>query len=153
MQIMNGEPYLRMIRPLTTEKPCLACHAKQGYNLGDMRGGISVSVPLDPLRHAVVDERNTLIATHLVLWLASLIGIWLGWRITRQRIMERDQARQQVQTLSGLLPICASCKRIRDEQGEWQRLESYISKRSQADFSHAICPECSRKLYPELHED
>jgi hypothetical protein len=49
--------------------------------------------------------------------------------------------------LSGLLSICASCKRIRDEQGHWEQLEIYIRDRSTADFSHTCCPECLQKLY------
>jgi len=53
-------------------------------------------------------------------------------------------------TLSGLLPICAHCKKIRDDKGYWNHLESYIKTHSEADFSHSICPECARKNYPEL---
>jgi hypothetical protein len=56
----------------------------------------------------------------------------------------------QVKLLSGFLPICASCKKIRDDKGYWKEIESYISKHSEAEFSHSICPECSQKLYPEL---
>jgi len=53
-------------------------------------------------------------------------------------------------TLTGLLPICAHCKKIRDDQGYWNHVESYIKSHSEADFSHGICPECARKNYPEL---
>ena len=56
----------------------------------------------------------------------------------------------QVKRLSGLLPICASCKKIRDDQGYWKQIESYIRDHSEANFSHSICPECSMKLYPNL---
>lgn len=52
--------------------------------------------------------------------------------------------------LEGFLPICASCKKIRDNEGNWQQLEAYIRDRSEAEFSHGICPDCARKLYPEL---
>ena len=57
----------------------------------------------------------------------------------------------KVRKLSGLLPICASCKKIRDDKGYWNQIEAYIRDHSEADFSHGICPECSRKLYPEYH--
>jgi hypothetical protein len=50
--------------------------------------------------------------------------------------------------LEGLLSVCASCKRIRDEKGNWHQIESYIQERSEADFSHDICPDCAEKLYP-----
>ena len=50
-----------------------------------------------------------------------------------------------------MLPICANCKKIRDDHGYWNQIESYIREHSEADFSHSICPDCSAKLYPELH--
>lgn len=57
---------------------------------------------------------------------------------------------EKVKTLSGFLPICASCKKIRDDKGYWNQIESYIAKHSEAEFSHGVCPECAEKLYPEL---
>jgi len=57
----------------------------------------------------------------------------------------------KVRKLSGLLPICASCKKIRDDKGYWNQIEAYIRDHSEAEFSHGICPECSEKLYPEYH--
>ncbi len=62
---------------------------------------------------------------------------------------ELTQALSEVRKLSGLLPICASCKRIRDDSGYWEQIEGYISERSDAQFSHGLCPECLKKLYPE----
>ena len=56
----------------------------------------------------------------------------------------------QVKQLSGLLPICASCKKIRDDKGYWNQIELYIREHSEAEFSHGICPECAKKIYPEL---
>ena len=53
----------------------------------------------------------------------------------------------RVKTLEGLLPICSFCKRIRDEQNDWKQLETYISKRSKAQFSHSVCPECMKEHY------
>lgn len=57
------------------------------------------------------------------------------------------KAMEKIKMLSGLLPICASCKRIRDDKGCWNRLEAYIQKYSEASFSHGMCPECSDKMY------
>ncbi len=62
-----------------------------------------------------------------------------------------QDALAQVKTLSGLLPICANCKNIRDDQGYWHQVEVYIRDHSKANFSHGICPECARKLYPGLY--
>ena len=58
-----------------------------------------------------------------------------------------------IHALNGMLPICASCKSIRNEQGEWMPLESYVSSRSSANFTHGICPECARRLYPDLYDE
>ncbi|HTT19067.1 MAG TPA: PAS domain S-box protein [Candidatus Sulfotelmatobacter sp.] len=64
-------------------------------------------------------------------------------------IRELQEALARVKNLSGLLPICASCKKIRDEHGLWYSLEIYIRNHSEADFSHGICPDCRKRLYPE----
>jgi PAS domain S-box-containing protein len=65
-------------------------------------------------------------------------------------IVDLREALSTVKQLSGLLPICSSCKKIRDDKGYWNQIEVYIRDRSEADFSHGICPECARELYPEL---
>ncbi|MFH7319602.1 cache domain-containing protein [Desulfurivibrio sp. D14AmB] len=67
-----------------------------------------------------------------------------------QRTQQLTKALAEVKQLSGLLPICASCKKIRDDEGFWQQVEVYIRDRSQAQFSHGICPDCAQKLYPQL---
>ena len=67
-------------------------------------------------------------------------------------LVERDEALAEVRTLRGLLPICSSCKAIRDNEGEWHALEEYVSERSDAKFSHGICPACVAKFYPELKQ-
>ena len=69
----------------------------------------------------------------------------------RDRTRELTEALANVKTLKGLLPICASCKKIRDDQGYWTQIESYIYKHSDAEFSHGICPDCAKKLYPEIY--
>lgn len=67
-----------------------------------------------------------------------------------QTVIELSKALAKVKILSGLLPICASCKRIRNDKGYWEQLEEYITKHSEALFSHGICPECRERLYPKL---
>jgi len=59
----------------------------------------------------------------------------------------------EIKTLSGLLPICSSCKKIRDDKGYWNQIESYISEHSGVDFSHSICPECAKTMYLEFYEE
>jgi len=71
----------------------------------------------------------------------------------RERLIrELQEALAEVKTLSGLLPICAACKRIRDDGGYWQQIEAYIRDHSEAEFSHSVCPECARRLYPEVFQ-
>ena len=57
----------------------------------------------------------------------------------------------EVNKLSGLLPICASCKKIRNEEGNWNQIEEYLSDRSEVKFSHGVCPECAKNLYPDIY--
>lgn len=64
-------------------------------------------------------------------------------------IQELTEALKRVKTLSGLLPICASCKKIRNDDGYWEQVETYIKSRSNAEFTHGICPDCVKELYPE----
>jgi DNA-binding NarL/FixJ family response regulator len=63
-------------------------------------------------------------------------------------IAELQEALANVKTLSGLVPICSGCKKIRNDQGYWSEVEIYVAKHSDAKFSHGICPDCARKLYP-----
>ena len=69
----------------------------------------------------------------------------------RERLIaELQDAISKVRTLSGMLPICSACKKIRDDKGYWNQIEAYIREHSEVDFSHSICPECVKKLYPDL---
>ncbi len=93
----------------------------------------------------------------------SADGSWAGVVVSLLDITERKKAEEEretlvaelrgslakIKTLSGLLPICASCKRIRDDQGYWSQVEHYLSEHTAAQFSHGLCPECLQKLYPE----
>jgi PAS domain S-box-containing protein len=66
-------------------------------------------------------------------------------------VKELQAALAEVKKLSGLLPICMHCKQVRDDQGYWNRIESYLSDHSSAEFSHSICPTCAEKYYPDYH--
>lgn len=81
-------------------------------------------------------------------------------RLVDRKTTELNNANQELQTrlkeiktLSGLLPICASCKKIRDDKGYWNQIEDYITTHSDAQFSHSVCPQCCKKLYPELYDE
>ncbi len=65
-----------------------------------------------------------------------------------QAVHQREEALEHIRILRGLLPICAGCKKIRDDRGYWTQIESYISTHSEAEFTHGLCPECASRLYP-----
>jgi CheY-like chemotaxis protein len=66
-------------------------------------------------------------------------------------IAKLQEAMANVQVLSGMLPICSGCKKIRDDEGYWSQVEEFISKRSDIQFSHSLCPDCAHRLYPDLY--
>lgn len=63
-----------------------------------------------------------------------------------------EKAMAEIETLSGLLPICANCKQIRDKEGTWHQIENYIINHSNAEFSHSLCPNCFKALYPKYSD-
>lgn len=67
--------------------------------------------------------------------------------------VELEKALAEIKTLRGIIPICASCKKIRDDKGYWNQIEKYIQDHTEANFSHGICPECAKKLYPEFVDE
>jgi hypothetical protein len=83
----------------------------------------------------------------VILFLFIIFGLIVGNTISRL-----EEALQNVKTLTGFLPICANCKKIRDDEGSWQQIEEYIMDHSEADFTHGICNECVEKLYPEHYQ-
>jgi len=93
----------------------------------------------------------------------ALLAVWVTAVLTLQRkqieekrekeVRDREKALEEIKVLRGFLPICASCKKIRDDKGYWTQMEAYIRDHSEAEFSHGICPECAKKLYPELYSD
>jgi hypothetical protein len=110
----------------------------QALKAGPLAGRV---IPLD-----ATQVRALTLATYLGL----LVFLTYCFILFRRRL---DQALASVKTLSGLLPICAACKRIRDDQGYWNQIEAYVRARSEAEFTHGICPECATRLYPGLTED
>jgi hypothetical protein len=88
----------------------------------------------------------TLLATTAIrMAVVSALAFWFARLSEHERALDRH-----VHTLEGLLPLCSFCKSIRNESGEWTRLETFIAERSDAQFSHAFCPACWRAHYPEL---
>lgn len=95
-------------------------------------------------------------ATRQIIYEGSVEDITDRKRAEEEReklIAELREALAKVKTLSGLLPICAACKKIRDDQGGWNNVETYIEEHSHAHFTHGFCPECALRLYPEVFLD
>ncbi|MBU0513540.1 MAG: PAS domain S-box protein [Proteobacteria bacterium] len=102
-----------------------------------------------------------------VKWLRDQAGAMVGIYGSSRDITERKRAEEErerligelqdalvkVKTLRGLIPICSNCKKIRDDKGFWQQVEVYVREHSEAEFSHGICPECMKKLYPSHKKD
>jgi ABC-type amino acid transport substrate-binding protein len=117
----------------------MAIHYEHGLNAGDIVKWVGI-------------------ATGVAALIIAFITLW-NRRLSRE-IAERKRAEaelrealDEVHVLGGMLPICASCKKIRDDQGFWQQVENYIQTHTEATFSHGICPECVEKLYPDFAED
>jgi hypothetical protein len=72
----------------------------------------------------------------------------------RERLIgELQETLAHVKTLHGLLPICASCKKIRDDHGYWSQIEAYVENHTEALFTHGICPDCAKKALPEANDE
>ncbi len=90
-----------------------------------------------------------------LLWMATvnrtlaILAIW----VTAILSLQHKHAEEQIQLLRRLLPICSSCKKIRDDRGYWSQVERYLETHTRAILTHSICPECVEKWYPELHPE
>jgi CheY-like chemotaxis protein len=139
---MDGYDTCRRLKrpPLSLTAPVIFVTAKKETDdivRGFRSGG--VDYVSKPFRQEEVTSR---IETHLRL--QHLITV------QAQLIEELQAARGEIKVLSGLLPICSHCKKIRDDEGYWHQLEEYIQKHSDAQFSHGLCEACAAKHYPDL---
>lgn len=149
----SGDRVFRYMEPLKVEAACLRCHGHQGYQIGDVRGAISIAFPYTPFdRFAQRAEWREAIQHLLSLGIALAILLFLGRRI-EELMRSLQESQRRVRTLEGILPMCANCKKIRKEGAEatdpsaWVPVASYITGHSEAQVSHGICPECMEKLY------
>ncbi len=105
------------------------------------------TIPSEILTNGIYDESGNLIAI-----LGVTRDISEQYRLEQELRAAKEEAERalaEVRTLSGLLPICSCCKKIRDDQGFWARVEDYISSHTGARFSHGMCPDCLTRYYPE----
>ncbi len=195
---IEGKPYLRYMSPMYIQHSCLKCHNQQNYKIGDVRGGVSVSIPMTPYLFNQNRKIQYLTISFLIVWILGVMIIGFGGRSLGKQIKERQAAQldlqkshdqleikvqertselrlinqslekvitekekalsdlhaeqDKVKTLSGFIPICAHCKKIRDDQGFWDQVESYIGKYADVEFTHGICPQCAEKYFPEFYD-
>lgn len=121
----------------------------RGFELG------AVDYVTKPLQHAEVLARiRTHLAIHTLQAELAQKNSWLEQEMAekQQLIAELKEALENVRTLKGMLPICASCKKIRDDKGYWYQVETYIRDHSDATFTHGICPDCTKKFLAEMRQ-
>ncbi len=142
------------------------------YLLGKKEGGVYsliffcflLILLVNPFSFNIYEyERGISLRFLLSLILVSLMAFGLeasrdkyGYLLTNKNIIlekekqNLEKAMGEIKTLSGLIPICCSCKSIRNDEGYWEQVETYVKERSSAEFSHGICPECYKKIYPDF---
>lgn len=129
---------------------------------------ILAGIDIPPIEHRIIrkDGEVRWVSNNIILYkdssgnLLSYDGVVKD--ITERKLAEKEReklisdlkdALAKVKQLSGMLPICSSCKKIRDDKGYWTQIESYIHDHSEAEFSHGICPDCAKKLYPKYFNE
>ena len=109
---------------------------------------------VEPMEFRIVRKDGELRWVHHVCrTVYSREGEKRGIRGSNRDITEKKTMQEELKVLRGFLSICSSCKRIRDENGQWVRIEKYIKEHSEVDFTHGICTDCAKELYPELYTD
>lgn len=149
MPRMDGLTLARELRALSRELPIIATTAHSDAT--SLLEAIDAEIDHYVVKPIAVDRLVGALAR-----CAELIGHRRAAErhaAERERLIgELEQALERVKRLHGLLPICASCKKIRDDRGYWQRLELYLREHADVEFSHSICPACATELYPDLTE-
>jgi hypothetical protein len=150
IETLEEQPYLRLMRPFRTKKSCLKCHAQQGYQEGDIRGGISVSIPLAPLYASQQRTTFTIFLGHGLLWLVGLVGIGLG----RRRLTTAWQ--QQERTEAALRQSNHQLHDLVEESGRLNREISLVSDLADqlhacmtAEEAYKIINRMAPRLFPE----
>jgi len=142
----NREAHYTNLRPGRYHFRVTACNNDGVWN----ESGVAVSIELQPHFYQTIWFYGL-----CVLFIALAGAATQRVRVVRLMARERElgervqEALADIKILRGLLPICASCKKIRDDSGYWKQMETYIHEHSEANFSHGICPDCLRRLYPD----
>jgi signal transduction histidine kinase len=148
---MDGVLYLRMMQPLSTKKGCLKCHGHQGYKEGDLRGGVSITLPLATFVEREKGQTVPVFLSYGALWLLGLVGIWLGTRRLQSRMQERNLAEQQLQEYRDNLEHLVAARTTELESVNAKlRNEVQERKTAQASLDEALAQ--AQHLAQELRE-
>lgn len=149
MPVMNGLSMAREIRRLDSRAHLIV--ATDQSDSPFFLEAIDIGIDQYVLKPLVRDR--LLVAIKKCVELITLERTLAFRNSERKRLIEElKTALAGIKTLRGLVPICSSCKKIRDDRGYWNQLEAYLAKHSDAEFSHGICPECAASLYPEYRK-
>lgn len=148
----------RYIAPLRAQDSCYECHEHNEVSQR-VRGGISVSFSYAPFLRVQGIQRRRIFAAHAIFVCLGLALTGLtGWKMLKS-VRALQESTLRIKRLEGFLPICSNCKKIRLEGADyrhpdsWIAMERYIQERTDAEFTHGICPECAILLYPELYRN
>jgi signal transduction histidine kinase len=149
VQWVNGDEYLRIMRPFMVEESCLQCHAAQGYKVGDVRGGISVAVAMAPLRAVARPQASKLAMAHFGLWLIGLAGLALAHRALRKHLSAREMAEDTLRQARDTLEL-----RVEERTAELSRvvetLHAEVDQRARAEEALLDHSRQLRRLASEL---
>lgn len=149
MPVMDGLQMAHKIREINTEIRIIAttAHSETSYLLEAIEAGIDhyVLKPIDINKfNGAIEKCSRDILARKALE---------NHRQEREKLIaELQTALEEIKTLQGILPICSFCKDIRNDEGYWERVDAYITRHTDVDFSHGICPPCLKKHYPEEYE-
>lgn len=145
---------------------CINCHnshqnsPKTDWKVGDVRGILEVNIPLNNVIANIDEDLNITIIIYSLLSMLGIIGVIFIIKKHKDESYilistnnELQNALDEIKTLQGIIPICSYCHNIRDDEGSWEKVDAYISKHSDAQFSHGICPKCLQKVRSEASLD
>lgn len=145
MPLMDGLEIVRRLRALPTNRPPYLIMLTAKGDSVDLITALTAGANdymTKPFRHGELCARVE-VGLRMLELQAMLVT----------KIEELRQALDDIKTLRGIVPICANCKNIRDDQGYWKQVEIYVRDHTEAEFSHGICPTCAKKLYPDYTEE
>ncbi len=142
---VNGVKIQRNINVINNEPVCHECHASSDR----IRGKLIIDRSLSRADALIASLRLIVFSSGA---LCLILIVPFVFRQVNKYITELQKALAEIKTLHGILPICSSCKRIRDDSGSWKQMEAYISSHTDADFSHGYCPECAEKAAIDFEE-